>query len=96
MRLWKRSYFQVCGKTVIDVNGKNITIYTISNEDICEKVRKMVDGIPSTTPNEQAFYSTDYGKITHKRILKICRDRFSGEPDSIGTGNEKMKSINFR
>ena len=82
-------------KTVIDVSGKNIATYTISNEDICDKVRKMVDGVPSINPNEYAFYSTDYGKITHKRILKICRDRFSAELDSIGTGNEKIRALTF-
>jgi hypothetical protein len=82
-------------KTVIDVNGKNIITYTISNEDICDSVRKMVDGTPSINPNEYAFYSTDYGKITHKRILKICRDGFSAEPDSIGTGNEKARALTF-
>jgi|GEM_PF-960615 len=82
-------------KTVIDVNGKNITTYTISNEDICNKVRDLVDGVLSTNPNEYAFYSTDYGKITHKRILKICRDRFSAEPDSIGTGDSKTRALTF-
>ena len=82
-------------KMEIDVNGKEIATYTISNEYICDSVRKMVDGTPSTNLNEYAFYSTDYGKITHKRILKICRDRFSAEPDSLGTGNEKARALTF-
>src|SRR5215207_9972734 len=82
-------------ETVVDVNGKNTMTYTISNEDICDKVRVKVDGVVSTIPNEYAFYSTDYGKITHKRILGICRDRFSAERDSIGTGNEKVRALTF-
>src|SRR5215207_11170487 len=80
---------------VIDVNGKNVTTYTISNEDICDKVRDMVDGVPSTNPSEYAFYSTVYGKITHKRILKICKDRFSAEPIVIGSGNDRYRALVF-
>jgi hypothetical protein len=80
---------------VVNVSGESITTYTISNEQICEKVRTVMDGVPSTTPNEHAFYSTEYGKITHKRILKICRDRFSAEPDSIGRGDTKIRALTF-
>lgn len=80
---------------MIDVNGKSIMTYTISNEDICDKVKDMVGGVPSTIPSERAFYSTDYGKISHKRILKICRDRFSAEFDSVGTGNSKTRALTF-
>ena len=82
-------------RTVIDVSGRCTTVCSISNEDICEAVRIKVDGIPSTTPNEQAFYSTDYSKVTHKRILKICRERLMAEPDSIGTGKEKVRALTF-
>ena len=80
---------------VIDVSGKSIMTYTISNESICEEVKSKMDGVPSTNPNEYAFYSTDYGKVTHKRILKICRDRFSAEPASIGTGKDKVRGLTF-
>jgi hypothetical protein len=80
---------------VIDITGKSATIYTIPNECICDKVRDAMDGTLTTTPNEQAFYTTDYGKITHKRILKICRDRFSGEPVSTGSGKEKRRALSF-
>jgi hypothetical protein len=82
-------------RTVIDVNGKSILTYTISHRDIIDKVIQMTDGIPSTNPNEQAFYSTEYSRITHKRILKICRERFSGEPDTIGRGEEKERALTF-
>jgi hypothetical protein len=82
-------------ETLMDVNGRSMTAYTISNEKICDEVRAKMDGVPSTIQNEYAFYSTDYGKVTHKRILKICRDRFSGEPTSIGTGNEKVRALTF-
>lgn len=93
--LEKELFPAIKANTMIDVNGKSITTCTISNESICNKVKDMVDGVPSTTANEYAFYSTDYGRITHKHILKICRDRFSAEPDSIGTGKEKVRALTF-
>jgi hypothetical protein len=82
-------------RTIIDVNGKSIMTYTIPHKEIIDKVEHLTGGMPSTNPNEQAFYSTEYGKITHKRVLKICRERFSGENDSIGRGEEKERALTF-
>jgi hypothetical protein len=50
-------------KVIIDVTGKQAQLFTIGYEDIYTKV---TDGVPSTNPNEQAFYSEEYGKITHR------------------------------
>jgi hypothetical protein len=69
--------------------------YTISHREIIDKVIQMTDGVPSTNLNEQAFYSTEYSRITHKRVLKICRERFSGEPDTVGRGEEKERALTF-
>jgi hypothetical protein len=80
---------------VIDVTGKSITIYTISNGDICDKVMAAMDGTPTTIPNEYAFYTTDYGKITQRRILKICRDRFSASSVTSGSGTERYRGLVF-
>jgi hypothetical protein len=33
--------------------------------------------------------------MNHKRILGICKDRFSRERDSIGTGNENARALTF-
>src|SRR5215207_1706926 len=82
-------------RTLIDVNGKSILTYTISHGDIIDKVIQMTDGVPSTNLNEQAFYSTEYSRITHKRVLKICRERFSGEPDTVGRAEEKERALTF-
>jgi hypothetical protein len=67
------------------ITGKKRILSTISNSHICERVKELTDGSPSQNPAEQAFYSVEYGKVTHKRILKLCRDRLMGEPDSIGS-----------
>lgn len=77
------------------VTGKNRILYKISNTDICIRVKELVDGSDPQNPNEQAIYSVDYGKITHKRILKLCRDRLMAEADSIGSGNEKIRALTF-
>jgi hypothetical protein len=77
------------------VTGKKRTLYTISNSDICDRVKELVGGLPSQNLAEQAFYSVEYGKITYKRILKLCRDRLMAEADSIGSGNEKIRALTF-
>jgi hypothetical protein len=93
--LEKELFPTITPRTVIDVNGKSILTYTISHREIIDKVIQLTDGIPSTNLNEQAFYSTEYSRITHKRVLKICRERFSGEPDTIGRGEEKERALTF-
>lgn len=93
--LEKELFPTITHRTVIDLNGKSIVTCTISHRDIIDKVMQLTDGIPSTNLNEQAFYSTEYSRITHKRILKICRERFSGEPDTIGRGEEKERALTF-
>jgi hypothetical protein len=82
-------------RAMIDVNSRSVMTYTISHREIIDKVIQLTDGMPSTNPNEQAFYSTDYGKITYKRVLKICREKFSGENDSTGRGEEKERALTF-
>lgn len=93
--LEKELFSNTTPKTLIDVNGKTINAYTISHREIIDKVIQLTDGIPSTTPNEQAFYSTEYEKVTYKRVLKICRERFEGYNDTIGTGDKKERALTF-
>jgi hypothetical protein len=81
---------------VVDiVTGRKRILYKISNADICNRVKELVDGTDPQNPNEQAFYSVEYGKITYKHILKLCRDRLMAEPDSVGSGNNKMRALVF-
>ena len=80
---------------IVDLDGKTKTVYTISHKALCYKVTELADGDTQTIPNENAFYSTDFDKVTYKRILGICRQRFFGEPDSIGTGKDKVRALTF-
>jgi hypothetical protein len=93
--LEKELFPTMTSRTLIDVNGRSILTYTIPHRDIIDKVIQLTDGVSTNNPNEKAFYSTEYSKITHKRILKICRERFSGEPDTIGRGEEKERALTF-
>jgi hypothetical protein len=77
------------------VTGKKRILYKISNTDISNRVKKLVNGSNPQNPNEQAIYSVDYGKITHKQILKLCKDRLMAETDSIGSGNKKIRALTF-
>ncbi len=86
--------------SVPDVSsGKTRNLIQIGYPLIYDKVKELTDGKDSTIPNEQAFYSVDYGKITHRQILKICQSTFRGEPSriDISGGSERIqtKSLTF-
>jgi hypothetical protein len=72
--LEKELYPTLTPTNIIDVSGKSIMTYTIPHREIIDKVIQLTDGIPSTNQKDQAFYSTGYSRITHKRILKIYRE----------------------
>ena len=72
--LEKELYPTLTPTNIIDVSGKSIMTYTIPHREIIDKVIQLTDGIPSTNQKDQAFYSTGYSRITHKRNLKIYRE----------------------
>jgi hypothetical protein len=61
--------------------------------DIYKNVREMVHGTESS--EEQAFYSVDHGKITHRKILNICRDKFKAKDERSGSGDNKKRAFVF-
>jgi hypothetical protein len=82
-------------RIISDLDGQTKTFYTIAHERIIHSITFAANGEASTIPNEKAFYSTEYEKVTHKHVLSICKNRFLGEPDSIGRGNEKARALTF-
>ena len=62
---------------------------------IYDKVRKLTDGRAPINSNEQAFYSAEYGKITHRSILYICKNPFRGDNGKIHTKEVQAKSMTF-
>jgi len=83
-------------ENTLDVNNETKTKYTLTYEDICEKVRELIEGEPDPY-HAQTINSLDYGQITHNEILAICKDRFSEsrDPVTVGTGNNKKKALAF-
>jgi hypothetical protein len=83
-------------ENTLDVNNETRTKYTLTYEDICEKVRELIEGEPDPY-HPQTINSLDYGQTTHNEILAICKDRFSEnrDPVTIGTGNNKKKALVF-
>jgi hypothetical protein len=65
------------------MNQIKAEVFNITYEDIYDEVKDMTDATDSTTLNEHAIYSVEYGKITHKRIISRCRSVFRGEDDKI-------------
>ena len=78
---------------VVDVNGDNRTKYTLTYEEISNKVRETLEG--ESTGGEQSFYCTDYDVVTHNKILKICRNRFLAEPKTKGRDKDKKRALIF-
>jgi hypothetical protein len=66
----------------------------LSNQQIYDEVYKLADGSP-ILDKQYAFYSVEYGEVTEKKILKICRDKFFAKDDSIFTGDSKQRALAF-
>jgi hypothetical protein len=74
-------------------NNNNNIDYTpkvLSNQQIYEAVRALTDGSP-IADKQYAFYSVEYGEVSERKILKICRDKFFAK-DTRGT---KQRSLEF-
>jgi hypothetical protein len=58
--------------------------FKVAYDRIYDKVKELTDATDSTSPNEHAIYSVEYGKITHRQIIDKCKRAFHGCPDRIG------------
>jgi hypothetical protein len=93
--LEKELFPSLTPRPIMDVDSNTRYLYTISHNDIIAKMIELTDGIPSTIPNEQAFYTVEHDKITYNKIYKICRERFEGYNDALGTGGSKQRALTF-
>ena len=86
------------------VDGSIHTCYNIKNTRLCEAVREAVGGESILMANQQstqAFSCPEFGKVTHKTILKHCRDtllaiekdivRVRTRPEAISSGRRSQK-----
>lgn len=80
--------------TVIDANSNNNNtnhaLKVLSNQQIYEHVYSLADGSP-IADKQYAFYSVEYGEVSEKKILKICRDKFLAKD----ARNKKERSLEF-
>ena len=77
-----------------DMNGNPRTMYIISYEDICNKVKELTDG-ENNSYHKQTFVTPDYESVTHNQILDICKNRFSGYKTKAGTGSSRKRVVEF-
>jgi hypothetical protein len=78
--------------TVMDTdnaNNVNDALKVLSNQQIYE-VRALADGSP-IADKQHVFYSVEYGQVSEKKILKICRDKFHAKD----TRNTRERSLEF-
>jgi hypothetical protein len=80
----------------LDVNNESRIKYTLTYDDICKKVRELIEGQPDPY-RPQTINSLDYGQMTHHEILSICKDRFleNRDPVTVGTGDNRKKGLVF-
>jgi hypothetical protein len=45
---------------------------------------------------QQAFYSTDLGKVTHRRIIRTLIDKFKAERTHKDSGSDKKRALEFK
>jgi hypothetical protein len=66
--------------------------YTIDYQSIINEIMRITGAEES--PNEQlAFYSTDTGKVTHRRIFGSLVDKFKADRTHKGSGNDKKRAL---
>ena len=74
---------------------KTTEVLEVAYDLIYDEVRELTEGRDPINSNEQAFYSVEYGKITHRQILSICKNPFRGQKSRIKRDNIQAKSMIF-
>jgi hypothetical protein len=62
--------------------------YAFTNDQIWNKCRLVMDGIDIWGKSE-SFYSTEYGKITHKKISGLIQSKFKAKPFKTDGDNSR-------
>jgi hypothetical protein len=68
--------------------------YVIDHQSIINEVMRITNG--EEIFGEKAFYSTDIGKVTHRKIIDILVDSFKAERTHKGSGNDKKRAVQFK
>jgi hypothetical protein len=68
--------------------------YVIDHQSIINEIMRITNG--EDIPGQQAFYSTDLGKVTHRRIIGTLVDKFKAERTHKNSGNDKKRALEFK
>jgi hypothetical protein len=68
--------------------------YVIDHQSLINEVMRITNAEDIT--GQQAFYSTDLGKVTHRRIIRTLIDKFKAERTHKDSGNDKRRALEFR
>jgi hypothetical protein len=68
--------------------------YVIDNQSLINEVMRITNG--EDIVGQQAFYSTDLGKVTHRRIIRTLIDKFKAERTHKDSGSDKKRALEFK
>jgi hypothetical protein len=67
--------------------------HIIDHESIINEVKRISNG--EDIPNQQAFYTDEMGKVSNRKIIGTLIDKFKARRTSKGTGDNKMRALEF-
>jgi hypothetical protein len=67
--------------------------HVIDNKTIVEEVKRLTGG--EDIEGQQAFYCTDIGHVSHRRIFGICEDKLKAKRTSKGRDIDKKRALEF-
>lgn len=68
--------------------------YVIDHQSLINEVMRITNG--EDIAGQQAFYSTDLGKVTHRRIIRTLIDKFKAERTHKDSGSDKKRALEFK
>jgi hypothetical protein len=68
--------------------------YVIDYQSITNEVMKITNG--EEISGKKAFYSTDIGEVTPRKIIDTLVDSFKAERTHKGSGNDKKRAVQFK
>jgi hypothetical protein len=67
--------------------------HVIDNKSIVEEIKSLTGG--EDVEGRQAFYCTDIGLVSHRKIFGICEDKLKARKTYKGTGADKKRALEF-
>jgi hypothetical protein len=68
--------------------------YVIDHQSLINELIQITNG--EEIAGQQAFYSTDLGKVTHRRIIRTLIDKFKAERTHKDSGSDKKRALEFK